>query len=183
MGIAQSQERIETADGVFTGDLNGKGVMEYVNGDRYEGNWREGLRDGYGIMKFANKYTYEGIWCDKPHGRGTLIAPDQSTLTGIWLQGIKHGDFYYQLFNGVRYYIKFDSDVVQNKGEIFHPNKSSYKGEIANWQRHGVGVMTYSNGDVYEGEFREDRRNGEGVLKKVDGTIVRGKWVNDEFVE
>jgi len=38
--------------------------MTYQNGDRYEGNWHEGLKSGKGNYFFSDGSTYEGLWED-----------------------------------------------------------------------------------------------------------------------
>ena len=30
--------------------------------NRYEGNWKNGVRDGYGVFHYANGSKYEGYW-------------------------------------------------------------------------------------------------------------------------
>ncbi len=34
--------------------------MIFLDGDVYEGNWKENLRDGYGTFKWFNGSVYEG---------------------------------------------------------------------------------------------------------------------------
>jgi hypothetical protein len=44
-----------------------------------------------------------------------------------------------------------------------------YEGEFVAGRRHGHGVFTWPNGTRYEGEYREDRRDGRGVHTWPDG--------------
>ena len=40
---------------------------------RYEGNYKDGLKNGYGKMVFPSGDVYEGMWVDnKMHGEGNL---------------------------------------------------------------------------------------------------------------
>lgn len=39
---------------------HGLGKMTYINGDSYEGEWKDGMKVGKGIYKFANGDLYEG---------------------------------------------------------------------------------------------------------------------------
>lgn len=32
--------------------------------NRYEGNWKKGVRDGFGVFYYANGSKYEGYWKD-----------------------------------------------------------------------------------------------------------------------
>ena len=36
--------------------------MKYLNGDEYNGEWKEDLKDGFGIMKYNNRDEYNGNW-------------------------------------------------------------------------------------------------------------------------
>jgi hypothetical protein len=36
--------------------------MNYQNGDIYEGEWKNGLKDGSGIYKYYNGDKYSGCW-------------------------------------------------------------------------------------------------------------------------
>ena len=44
----------------------GRGTRFYANGDRYEGEWREGKKHGRGTFFYANGDRYEGEWRDLP---------------------------------------------------------------------------------------------------------------------
>ena len=56
-----------------------------------------------------------------------------------------------------------------------------YDGDRKNGQRHGNGVLFYSNGLCYEGEFKEGTRHGYGVLKFNHIEIYNGDWHHDEM--
>jgi hypothetical protein len=46
-------------------------VQKYLNGDIYEGVWKEGKKEGYGVQKYLNGDVYEGEWKnDLRHGKG-----------------------------------------------------------------------------------------------------------------
>jgi hypothetical protein len=34
--------------------------MKYLNGDEYNGDWKEDLRNGFGKMKYNDRKVYEG---------------------------------------------------------------------------------------------------------------------------
>jgi hypothetical protein len=52
--------------------FHGKGVMQYKEGDSYDGEWRYGLRDGFGIMHYNHpgSDSFGNTWSsgDKYHG-------------------------------------------------------------------------------------------------------------------
>jgi hypothetical protein len=61
--------------------LSGYGVSTFSNGDRYEGQFVDDLREGYGVFTFSNGERWEGRWSkDNLNGqarvldaRGTII--------------------------------------------------------------------------------------------------------------
>ncbi len=69
---------------------DGIGTFIYSNGDKYEGEWRDGKMHGNGKMVFANGDVYDGQWKDgKMDGEGTLTKADSSVQKGKW----KNGEF------------------------------------------------------------------------------------------
>lgn len=64
------------SDGLrFEGDDNGRGVMTWASGNRYEGDFRDGRFHGRGVFAWANGNRYEGEFRDGTfHGRGVLTA-------------------------------------------------------------------------------------------------------------
>lgn len=43
--------------------------MNYFNGDRYEGEWKNNLRDGHGVLVNNDGDMYDGNWkLDKMEG-------------------------------------------------------------------------------------------------------------------
>ena len=36
--------------------------MDYANGDKYEGTWKNGERDSKGIYEYSNGDIYDGVW-------------------------------------------------------------------------------------------------------------------------
>ena len=42
--------------------FDGRGVLQFPNGTKYEGEWVQGLREGTGTLTLATGETYEGAW-------------------------------------------------------------------------------------------------------------------------
>ena len=50
---------------------NGYGIQTYDGGDKYEGDFKDGVKHGTGRYTWANGRVYEGDWRDgKRHGSG-----------------------------------------------------------------------------------------------------------------
>jgi hypothetical protein len=42
--------------------MHGRGVVNYSNGDVYEGEFKNGLRHGRGILKCVDGLEFDGYW-------------------------------------------------------------------------------------------------------------------------
>ena len=41
--------------------MHGNGVMKFIDGTEYNGEWKENLMNGKGVFKYANR-TYDGMF-------------------------------------------------------------------------------------------------------------------------
>jgi serine/threonine protein kinase len=87
---------------------NGRGIMVFPNGDRYDGKFKDGKRNGCGTFTFANGRSYTGqfqqdhlnglgVWTldngnyyigefkdNHCHGKGTFVFADGASKYGLW---------------------------------------------------------------------------------------------------
>ena len=74
------------------GKKAGNGKNTYMNGDRYDGTWKNDVRDGYGTQYFASGDKYEGAWAnDAMHGAGIYSYAAGDRVEGEWREGKPHG--------------------------------------------------------------------------------------------
>ena len=68
--------------------------MHWPSGNRYEGEFRDGLHSGQGVKTWANGSRYEGAWANnKLNGFGTVTYLDGRLYQGTWTNGCyKQGD-------------------------------------------------------------------------------------------
>ena len=121
-------------DGYWQGNLKlfkpqGKGVYEYLNGDKYDGTMHEGKRqteksgnNRKAKMWWANGARYVGQFKDNCcHGEGKLWFPDGTTVSAPnW---------------------KRDMTTVTN---LQFKNGDIYTGEISTWKLHGSGSLRWA---------------------------------------
>ena len=91
------------------GHLQGPGVTELPNGDRFEGAFKDDRKDGrgsyvaadgmsyvgefrndqfegFGVLTDTKGNRYEGAWkAGRRNGQGTLTAPDGTSISGLWV--------------------------------------------------------------------------------------------------
>jgi hypothetical protein len=73
-------------------DTSGRGELEFPNGRRYLGDYRDGVPDGQGVMTFADGERDDGQWSDnKRVGRGVITWPDGARYEGEWSDTGRNG--------------------------------------------------------------------------------------------
>jgi tetratricopeptide (TPR) repeat protein len=160
------------------GAPEGRGVMTYDNGDRYEGIFKAGLPEGRGVMTYDNGDRYEGIFkAGLPEGRGVKIYHDGRRYEGNWKDGQKHG--LGRLFSKpetLKSLIGFWREGHLNPEDLL---SGIYQGEFQDGKMHGLGFMTYSSGSTYDGSWKNGQRCGDGTLVLSCGVYV-GQFQNDK---
>lgn len=139
---------------------HGKGVLidrihVHFNpdGDRYEGGFKNGLRNGHGI-----KY-YGSIFQDAKKYDGNFKDGYENGICSITF---KNGDFFEgEIFNG----LFWDEDTSVVGGHIY----PSFDGS---------GVYTFAYGDKYSGKFkRVNSGEANGESAEIDGKIYKKDYI------
>ena len=156
-------------EGEFKNNLKeGKGIMNYNNGDIYDGEWKNDLRDGKGKMIYEEKKEeFEGEWENdkEKNGEGMIIYKDNINDNGIYIG---------KLINSKR---------ECEYGIMNYNNGDKYEGEFKNNLREGKGIMNYNNGDKYEGEWKNNLREGKGIYYYNNNDKYEGEYKNNEIVK
>ena len=86
------------------GERHGKGTQTYSNGNIYEGEWKNGERHGQGVLTLTSGTKYTGEWKHgEKHGKGTVTFTNGANYTGEWRKGKPNGQGTHILENGTRY--------------------------------------------------------------------------------
>lgn len=70
---------------------NGKGKMTYLNGDVYDGQWKDGMRHGKGKLTTASGRVYEGDWVNDDLRYGKLKYQTMGEYEGYFQNLKQHG--------------------------------------------------------------------------------------------
>ena len=146
----------------FNDKFEGKGKYIYENGEYYEGDWKNGLRNGNGkIYKKDGLIRYEGGFInDKYEGGGQYFWQNNELYIGEFKNGLRNG-----------------------KGkELYQNGKVKYEGDYVDDKYEGNGKYLWENGEYYKGQWKNDLKNGKGSEYYKNGNLkYEGDWVNDKF--
>lgn len=137
-----------------SGNPNGEGVMKYLDGSEYSGQWVDGVREGYGTMRYDNG-VYEGEWKNgKRDGQGTYTWNDGKRYTGAYADDVRSG-----------------IGIFYSWVDLTNGYKGTYFGESKNDQFDGVGYFLFDNGDKFEGIYKKNSC-WTGTYTRKDGSSI-----------
>ncbi|XP_065887224.1 alsin-like isoform X2 [Dysidea avara] len=126
--------------------MDGYGVVKYINGDEYHGDWMDGLRHGYGQVTEANVSgnCYYGDWSnDQCHGYSVY----DNTIV-IWVCSA-------QLLPWRQHYTFFNNKISEHHDSLLmDPNRRSCLGKVGGYfQLVGKGELSLHNTSKVTGVF------------------------------
>ena len=123
-------------------------IIKEKNGDRYNGEIKDGQKHGHGILKYAKheKFNkYDGFWkFNKKHGSGNMYYKDGTTYIGQWKNDIRDGEGKLYYSTGEKFCGHFKDDKKEGKGYFYSKNHNSiFLGYYKNDVKDGVGFTYY----------------------------------------
>ena len=137
------------------GHWHGYGVIRDADGDIYEGQVVNDLKEGIGTMQFTDGRIFQGEFRQDEASEGTMSYIDGAQYEGELHHGNRHGFGVYRFSDG-----------------------SYYEGESVMNLFEGRGKMTWSDGGWYEGDWSRGEIHGFGKEYRPDGSLRHdGRWI------
>jgi hypothetical protein len=97
-----------------------EGVLTFANGNRYIGEFNEGMPNGQGKIFYLNGAQYEGhVRGGIPNGQGTYLYGNGMHYAGQFQDGLPNGNGTLTLTNGRQFVGEFkDGKLVQKQVEV-----------------------------------------------------------------
>merc|ERR1712070_487490 len=149
---------------------------------KYEGEYKDNMKDGEGRMEYPDGGIYEGSWkFDKRHGDGAYWYPNGDIYSGEWKFGCKHGRG--TLINketGAKLVGSFaDGKFVKGKWVMVD---STYTGAFKDNKPHGPGSFLFKNsGNRQEGDY-VIKAPAEGEEVDPDAPPLAPQWIGGKTV-
>ncbi len=188
--------------GCISGDCdNGYGIYTWDTGERYEGYWKNGMRNGQGTNWFSNGAEYTGNWKDdKKNGIGTYKYHPESqyeSYSGNYISDKMTGYGIFKYRNGQKYIGELYNNYFHGKGTMYYAdgtvksgiweydklitsNKKS-SGCISGNCTDGFGTYVTKKGDKYIGTFKNGYYSGSGTYTFASGDVYEGEFLNGTY--
>ena len=189
----------------LNGQRHGFGVMDVLHpdfkGDKYVGEFKDGIQSGQGTYTFASGNKYIGEFKDGfRNGQGILYSVNGSIKeSGIYKddklvtsQYIDPNSFT-RIAHGITVPIvsESQSNLPACKGGDMHSwnncfgtsnyaSGNKFVGEFKNGQHNGQGTFTYANGNKYSGEHKDGKFFGQGIFTFTNGIVQIGEWKDEK---
>ena len=180
-GSTQTTTAFDVQSGCVQGNCeSGRGVYVYIDGSKYEGEFKNGKLHGQGIWFYPDGEKYIGGFKNNySHGLGAIYHLDGTQTNGEWVDGE---------FMNIRMANTPEEGCIEGNCQngigtyIYESGSAKYVGSFENEVPEGTGTCYYANGEKYEGQWSRGSFNGIGTLFMLDGSKVNGIWQDGTYL-
>lgn len=169
----------ELTQEMLSDGYTGKGKLTIPNGPVITGEFKDGLADGYAKMDFLDGEVYEGEWKEnKKHGKGVYVWPsgnERQQYTGAYKNGFMQGEGIMIYSSGKKYEGGFRKDTKSGHGKLTYSDGASYEGYFENGKWEG-GVDSYDEVNLTE----EENAASHGRYTSTKNFTFYGLYNNDQ---
>lgn len=124
------------------GEMTGTGTFVQSTGDRYDGNFVRGVPYGSGV-EVVDGVRYAGEFrAGVRHGHGKMEYPNGLVFFGQFKHGRKIGTGTAWYPDGSKYIGTWENDKRNGRGTLWFANGDRYEGPFVNGEMHGVGIWS-----------------------------------------
>eukprot|EP00746_Dinoflagellata_sp_MGD_P152234 gnl/MRDRNA2_/MRDRNA2_83528_c1_seq2.p1 gnl/MRDRNA2_/MRDRNA2_83528_c1~~gnl/MRDRNA2_/MRDRNA2_83528_c1_seq2.p1 ORF type:complete len:531 (-),score=84.69 gnl/MRDRNA2_/MRDRNA2_83528_c1_seq2:97-1569(-) len=157
------------------------GVVTYNDGlrEQYIGALKSDCAHGQGILNFVDGSVYRGQFHEgASHGKGSLHWPDGASYVGQFTNDKAHGKGSLRREDGSVYVGDFEQDDMSGQGHLTWIDGSAYVGQFVRNERDGSGIMTWRAGywRKYEGQWLKGQPHGQGCLTNQFGRRFQARF-------
>jgi len=157
-------ERVKQGAGIFTwmGPTSEEDET-LIEKAKYDGNYKDGLKNGVGKMVYPNGDIYEGEWIDnKMQGEGTYTYKKSGDIySGSWVADKKSGQGEYEFGADSSVMVGTWVDGQITTGKWILKGAAVYKGEFKLGRPFGAGSFTFASKLVQKGAFVEAKKGAD----------------------
>tara|TARA_X000001036_G_scaffold350815_1_gene331590 strand:+ start:712 stop:1866 length:1155 start_codon:yes stop_codon:yes gene_type:complete len=171
------------------GQPHGRGLAEFDDGTRYEGDFWDGEVDGLAIGSAPHGGTFEGRFeRGQLHGLAKYVWSNGKVYRGQWVHGKRSGAGECVDAAGVRYSGEWRDDKPHGQGTYTWPCGTRHTGAFVAGKPEGWGVRIDTKEHVTEvGVWKEGERDGHIHARKrsSDGTlcmVLQACWAKGVLV-
>jgi len=108
------------------------GIVAYIDGGRFEGEFVDGRRDGEGVLILPGGSRYEGHFAaGSIDGQGRFVWMDGDSYSGSFHDGLESGHGVYICHDGRVYEGEFVKDRLWGHGVLRRPDGTTVEGDFA----------------------------------------------------
>merc|ERR1719316_2606460 len=166
--------KFDEDEGVEKPELDDDGNKVFQS--KYEGDYKENMKDGSGRMEYPDGGIYEGSWkFDKRHGDGAYWFPNGDIYSGEWKFGSKHGrgTFIHAESNARLVGTFVDGKFVKGKWVMAD---STYTGGYKDNKPFGPGQFVFKSGNRQDGVY-EQKAPSEEDAEDEAANSMDPQWV------